>query len=580
MFFSKKIKQFKSEWKSLKDWPNVPRRWTKFKKITQISLFIVGIAITFIPTFFQQYSILKVYEGLTIPNGTSYIYLNFSDASNVQISLPYKVENDGFYNLLDVNLEISLKLKYTNKNTGEITQQTILSESSGLKNVLVSNTLNETFHKDYMAFDWGNIGTYNDDVDTAKEVVVLMGLVISFYLEGIERDYISYIDMDLSSEVAEISSSSINFAYNDFKSTLIIHSSNIPTLLILVFTMISLFAVSLGILKSRKKKKNRNVARQARKKRLKQDPIYKNNLKLAIQKVIIYTSIVLVWDSVLIFSQLNTSMEGINTGDYNFRYIIALTASIMILICINVITLLPAINPKKYARYSPQKGLTSLFISGLSTLNIFFWAITAIVIYNIGDVAVVVRDTFPSFIPIIILLIIQISIKVVDLMALRKYKNHFNIVRNKKNQEMMTKREADKRKPANARELNILIFQAIKQLKDNASWSEIIKYFGSIQKAKVTLTGEKLNKQYLENLINQLYLIKRKEKIDVIAEGQDNKKRDIYYLTPLASNLLKEIESDEYIDVEIDGNRLTQCPHCDTLSIIINGRCPTCERII
>ena len=127
MIIKSKYRKFKKNWCSFDTWPAALKIWAKVKLILKPTLIVISLLLTFVPVYFEQESLMRVYNGITIPDGFVSIGLNFSDPTSVHIDLPYEVENNGFYDLHEISIKISLELDYFHKDTDEKRSQIIIS---------------------------------------------------------------------------------------------------------------------------------------------------------------------------------------------------------------------------------------------------------------------------------------------------------------------------------------------------------------------------------------------------------------------------------------------------------------------
>lgn len=172
----------------MKNWPSFPRRFTKAKIFLKPALFTVGLIIVLIPAYFQQISLTNVYKGIEIRSGTINMDLNFSKPQDIYFIFPYRIINSGFYELEDIQISITLKLNYTNKNTQEKIQSIILQETEGAFFLKVGNDLSDTLYRNYSSFNWGNIGEFVIEGDNFKVITLLMDILIIFFMSWVERD--------------------------------------------------------------------------------------------------------------------------------------------------------------------------------------------------------------------------------------------------------------------------------------------------------------------------------------------------------------------------------------------------------
>ena len=526
MGIKRRIQRFKKEWKSMEDWAPFPRRWTRAKKVLRPSLFIIGLILAFVPTYFQQISVIRVYEGLSLPDGEVSISLNFTEPEDIHISFPYKIKNSGYYSLEDIRLKVSLRLDFTSIDTGNKTQQVIFSKRSESQSVAVGKTLTDIFYKDYQEFNWIGISTFLNELDGSEEVVVLMDIELSFYLTWVERDWIIISDIDLTSESEQ------GAGVHTQSGTVYTSKAYSSGKLLMPFICIIIYLIVIvSFLRLRKRNDTRKKFTNLKRNKIK-DPLRRRELFKALLRITIYTAIIVAYDIFLLFSQKSFSVY---TSEYALRYEIATWSSIFILVLINCLSLFPVIRPERFKKYSVKEGTRSLVVSFLSFLFLIVWSTTSIISYRIGVSSTVIRDTFISFVPFLILLVIHVSVKLVDIFNFRKYRNHYNKVRIAEERKL-------RKAPYMARnknDFNKLIFKAINIITSNggkASLSQIRSYFEKNNISKMIKSGETLNLKYLNLLVNRHYL--ELKEIDNITSNQES--FTAYFLTLKARDLLKK----------------------------------------
>lgn len=548
MKIRERIHRLRKNWKSMKYWPSFPRRWTKLKMILRPTLFIVGLFLIFLPAYFQQVSITQVYKELEIPSAPVEMNLNFSEPREVYISFPYRIKNSGFYNLEDIEISISLKLNYTNKNTHNKTQAYILQSTTGSYPVRVSKSLSEVLYEDYSSFNWGNISQFLIEGDELKEITLLMDIELSFYMSWVERDRILISDINLSSGVEE---SGIQHGY---VSTYRENSLNISFLILLWLTLSLIVIVSFLVIHGRgtsRKKKSVNLKHLRSK-----DPLKRRNILKTTLKIFLYTISIVILDIYLLYNQRRSAIV---SKAYILRYEISIWLSIFILILLYIISLLPSLYPRKYRKYSIQEGIRSFIASIFLYTYILTFLLTAIITYKIGDNTIVIRDTFPSYVPPLALYVSYIALKLIDLFNFSRYKIHYNKVIIQ--EERMLSKAPTVSKDVD--EFNKTIFSAIRTVSSegrDTSLSQIKKYFEENNISKILYSDVKLNLNYMDSLVANYFLESRKLK------DQHLQSFLIYSLTPKAEKLLglEELEDVDYLVEETLPSRLSEKTFTDT----------------
>ncbi|MFX1349976.1 MAG: hypothetical protein ACFE92_15005 [Promethearchaeota archaeon] len=424
MNFKKPYRQFKKRWISLKEWPSLPRRWTKIKIVSKPILIITGLVLLFVPVYFDQVSLIKVYEGIELPGGPVSINLNFADPINTKIYFPFKIKNSGFHSLKNINLKIALKLDYTNKFSDQRTREVIFSANYGSFNLGIGKILSEVFYEDYSAFDWGNIGNFLNNVEALDNINVLMDLELSFYMSWVEQDKFIFSNINLTTNVEQEGiqyqkGSSYSSEPNLSRD---IHYESKLWFLILTITALLLTYIRIGrrIMKSQQSSQ-RHIARH-------------KGVRIAFLKVIAYSCLIITLDIYMFQSQKDSLLY---SSDYVLRLEITLWISIIILFLITFFSVLPAFRPKYYKKYSVNDSIRSLVVASLNYIYFLLFLTTALISYHI-DTVLIIRDTFPSFIPYILINGLYVSSKAIDLYNFSKYKIHYQKLRIREERKLKT----------------------------------------------------------------------------------------------------------------------------------------------
>ncbi len=507
------LNRVKRNWTALNTLSKTPRKWSKFYIVAKNSLLIMSFILVFIITFFENISISRVYEGIYIPDVERseelHINLNFSEPTKIKFILPYKIENNGFYDLNDINLKISLKLVYINKDTEEECVQTILTKNNSYieedRHVLPGNVLEDSFEVYYQEFNWRNIDKYQKEVDKNKDVKVLMDVLISFYLVGIERDWISFTDIDISGDVNPknenlYSNQASTDNYSEFLRITLI------SLTIYVIAVVS----SLAIQKYLKNKGSKS------------DKFY------ILIRILVFVSIIIGWSLFRVYTSKETTIEGVDTGDYALRYEIITWTTIFLMILIYIILFYGS----RYPRYSTRRGFITLLTSSLGLLSLSLWSFTSIIEIQIENTGTIVRDMFPSLVPSLISLLLLILLNFLNLIGLNVYQHEYKQIEIKRPKKSNRKIYRIK----NNQEFNQILFRAIKNLNEEASITKIKRYLKKKNIIFKNKKGDKLNRSYLEMLVKQ-QLLDRKV---IVLNSKKNQQHIVYQLTQSTLSLIEK----------------------------------------
>ncbi len=148
----------------------------------------------------------------------------------------------------------------------------------------------------------------------------------------------------------------------------------------------------------------------------------KRSVNIYIYKTLLFSFIVIFWDIILFLSAINSN---IFTTQYLSNYQISIVLSVILLVLLNYTSFLRYKHPRKYRKYSIFEYKRLLFSSVLSFLILINWSFTTVISYDLGDGFYVIRDTFPSFIPLMLISIILLIIKTIDLTSNHIYKEDY-----------------------------------------------------------------------------------------------------------------------------------------------------------
>jgi hypothetical protein len=424
MFRYKQIKtqvhQFKIRWNSLNNWPSFQRRWTKAKSVLRFAFLANSLVLAIVPVLFEYISIIRVYEGIELPSGPVSINLDFIEPQGMYISFPFRVKNSGFYDLIDLSFEIKLTLSYTDRFTDVLAWEQILSSSSESFRINKGKSFFKIFHRDYSWFNWGNIGNFLEKVDGSNEVLVIMDLELSFYIEWVEYDKIILSNIDLTGEniSPSINDKTLEFSENNliFKYELCYFTISSIIVILSVFSLLAFL--------KRNKAKNNTIHRI--KKRVLKNNLKSKSTKNALAKIIVYIILMGSLDIYLLVNQINSRLV---SSDYILRYEFIILISLIILCIMSTLCLMPLIKPRIFLKYSINEGFRSLSISILNYIYFILFLANTVVWYQIEEDTILIRDSFPSFIPSLILIGLYVLVKLFDLFNLSKYKQFYQKVR-------------------------------------------------------------------------------------------------------------------------------------------------------
>jgi len=529
-----------------------------------------------IPSHYQRVSAERIFNGIAIPDSDRDIGLCFNFSANPAsndyfIEIPYEITNDGYYPIEDVCIDISIFLEFTTKS-GTEEDKTIFSKEKVIEKINPGKQIEGYFEYDYTDKGWDTENIYYllQNADSSEDIEAYMDMTITFTLEGHSGYTIIYDDIDLTDDTdAEVPKESTSTETPDTVKNEITLAS--------LLVMMAYMSLVMAILHFRRKNISHRDSHESHGRNLRFKTPFQSNFnlreflakprtKLVLRQLTflsLFTIIPLYLYMNSLYQQKSSVIDEVSTGDYMQRYEFATWLSVIFLCVIYFMTLLPSLKPRTFKPYSVLRAVNSLGISMLGFISLLLWAnFTSTIAYRVENSATVIIDTTPSFAPYFLLGLIYVSIKLIDVAVLAGYKNSFKTLRSEQKFESKKRYKErvkiESKKPKNEEELRELVFSAIRQLGDKASFTQIKKYFKKNKKLPETKTGVQFDLRYVESLMNRM-LISRND--------------NIFSLEPSAEEFL---ESREQKRLDEKAPKLTFCPHCKQYQIFDKGRCPMC----
>jgi len=216
-----------------------------------------------------------------------------------------------------------------------------------------------------------------------------------------------------------------------------------------------------------------------------------------------------------------------------------------------------------FRKNSVSKSIIPLMTSSILLISMIFWALNSVIIYEIDENTIILRNTFAMYIPLIIIYIADVVVNFLDTIHFLIYKLHYKRIANK---------EERKKKvfiPKSKHDFNVLIFKAITSIiesnneKKSPTISQIKFYFKKNNISKIPKSKDKLNSTYMDTLVEYQYLQRS-------TQTSNNTLYNVYYLTPKAEKEIKEKEKDYRKPVKrtisdkgwMDDEQLVVCHAC------------------
>lgn len=337
---------------------------------------------------------------MEFPNGEPEIVINYTDPLETKFIFPFKIENSGYHNIQDIQVFASLKVIYTDKDNDKEKELTLLEDKSkvGTANIGESHKDSiETYYED-SEFNRKKFNKILTDADNDEDVIYVLRLEITFYIVGLEKDWIIF-EINLSEE-EEISTQ--NSSEDAYKSSFG---------LLNVAILLSLLSISLfGGHQQRRKPKTLKSEQISLKDRI----IENKPAVFKVLRMVLFTSIFIFWYLISLELMLISTSEDIEIGDYLERYQFVTCCSIICLIIINILSVLPLVAPQKIQKYSISMSINSLTIKGIFIVNFTLWFLVSKISYILNGNIIIIQDTMPSLGIIIIFLSLNLFLGLID----------------------------------------------------------------------------------------------------------------------------------------------------------------------
>jgi hypothetical protein len=332
-----------------------------------------------------------------------------------------------------------------------------------------------------------------------------MDITLAFKLSGLVEVWISIRNINIGSEVklSGVESSIPNEKLNES---------------FILMPILMMFVPMMAISRGRKKKNERSL-----RERVGDFFAEHEGLKRKLIYIVSLTVILVVWDLISFYGGAGGVIEGVDTGDYTHRYEISMRVSIAVLIITCVLLLVPEMTREKFREYSVEKSVLLFGVAILLIISLLLWMNTSLISYTFDSDIVLLVNTAPSYWVSIIMTGIHMCWRGSDIIIFSNNSKDFRpIIEGRKVVAEKWKVRFD--------DFKLQIFEAIDFLGEDASITQIKKYFESQGYSKITREGKRLDKDYLTTLIREFYLVK---------ELKDNN-IEVFLLTPKGVELLKK----------------------------------------
>jgi hypothetical protein len=181
------------------------RRWNQLRPLRKVSslmkvwIFIAGLIIS-IGSILTYVSIDSFCYNVIIPYDDPELKLNGSDIKSNHLSLPYKISNEGYFDIVDIMLKVQIDVVYCKNDSDKEARRTIFLHEESLKYIRPGEDLMDIFEGSYDDFDNSEILLFLEELDVSKEITRFLEIEISASLSGLVQIHIHYEDIDIDGE--------------------------------------------------------------------------------------------------------------------------------------------------------------------------------------------------------------------------------------------------------------------------------------------------------------------------------------------------------------------------------------------
>lgn len=150
------------------------------RKISAICsiIMIIVIQITSIVVIININSFITVFSKIQIPNGYVYINMNIYEPENMNITIPYQIQNTGVSDLTNINMNVEIYINYINDTNKLDITKIVYQKYHFLGNCRAFCNKSGTLQGHSESFIIPNVITFFDYFDATKPVFFLMNLTI------------------------------------------------------------------------------------------------------------------------------------------------------------------------------------------------------------------------------------------------------------------------------------------------------------------------------------------------------------------------------------------------------------------
>lgn len=181
------------------------RYWKELNKSRKISclmsifLIIAGLIISAV-NILAYLSIESISYNVIIPNDEPELKLNISNMESNYLKVPYKISNEGYFDIIDIKMKVKIDYLYSNNDSNKEIRRTVFSKKANLVSIKPGDELTGVFKGEYLNFDNSEIILFLEELDISKEIKRLMDVQISASLSGLVQFHIEFEDIDIDGD--------------------------------------------------------------------------------------------------------------------------------------------------------------------------------------------------------------------------------------------------------------------------------------------------------------------------------------------------------------------------------------------
>lgn len=138
---------------------------TRKVSITFFAIFLIFAQIVGICCSVALLDVLRIISNTVIPYGYVYVDFGADEYGFMDVQVPYYIKNDGFYILEQIELDVSLKIKYVDNSTKNNITLTFFSKKENLGDCQPSNKLIGFFEGNATHFNVTAVNNFINNID-------------------------------------------------------------------------------------------------------------------------------------------------------------------------------------------------------------------------------------------------------------------------------------------------------------------------------------------------------------------------------------------------------------------------------